>query len=44
MAVEVGKPAPPFTLLDKDRKQVTLESFPGKHLVLAFYALAFTGG
>jgi len=44
LAVEVGKPAPPFTLLDKDRKQVTLESFPGKHLVLAFYPLAFTGG
>ncbi|MCA9831250.1 MAG: redoxin domain-containing protein [Dehalococcoidia bacterium] len=44
MAIEVGQPAPPFTLLDKDRQQLTLESFPGKHLVLAFYPLAFTGG
>jgi peroxiredoxin len=44
MAAEVGQPAPPFTLLNKNREQVTLESFPGKRLVLAFYPLAFTGG
>lgn len=44
MTAEVGKPAPPFVLMDRNREQVTLESFPGKHLVLAFYALAFTGG
>jgi peroxiredoxin len=44
VAAEVGPAAPPFTLLDKDRTQVTQESFPGKHLVLAFYPLAFTGG
>ena len=44
MAAEVGSPAPPFTLLNKDREQITLESFAGKHLVLAFYPLAFTGG
>jgi peroxiredoxin len=44
MAAEVGQPAPPFTLLDRDRTEVTLASFPDKHLVLAFYPLAFTGG
>lgn len=44
MSLEVGKPAPAFTLRNKDREEVTLESFPDKHLVLAFYALAFTGG
>lgn len=44
MAITVGEQAPSFTLLDKDRQQVTLDSFPGKRLVLAFYALAFTGG
>jgi hypothetical protein len=44
MAIEVGKPAPPFTLRNKLREEVTLDSFPGKHLVLAFYPLAFTGG
>lgn len=30
--------------MDRDRIQVTLESFPDKHLVLAFFPLAFTGG
>jgi peroxiredoxin len=44
MPLEVGQPAPPFSLRDRDRKEVTLDSFPGKRLVLAFYALAFTGG
>ena len=44
MALEAGQPAPPFTLMDRDRQQVTLESFGDKHLVLAFYPLAFTGG
>ena len=44
MTLEIGKPAPLFLLRDKNREQVTLDSFAGKHLVLAFYALAFTGG
>jgi peroxiredoxin len=44
MTAEIGKPAPPFTLIDRNREQVTLESYPGKRLVLAFYPLAFTGG
>jgi len=44
MAIEIGKPAPSFLLRGKNREEVTLASFPDKHLVLAFYALAFTGG
>jgi len=44
MPLEPGQPAPAFTLLNKDREQITFDSFPGKHLVLAFYPLAFTGG
>jgi peroxiredoxin len=44
VAAEVGQPAPAFSLLDKSRQQVTNASFPGKHIVLAFYPLAFTGG
>ena len=44
MAIEVGAAAPPFSLLNKTRERVTNESFPGKHIVLAFYPLAFTGG
>lgn len=44
MTIEVGQPAPPFSFMDGKRQKLTLESFPGKHLVLAFYPLAFTGG
>lgn len=44
MTIEVGQPAPQFSLRDKDRNEVTLDSYPGKNLVLAFYPLAFTGG
>lgn len=44
MSIQVGQPAPSFTLRNRNREEVTLDSFPGKHLVLAFYALAFTGG
>lgn len=44
MTLEVGSPAPDLLLRDGKRERVTLESFPGKHLVLAFYPLAFTGG
>lgn len=44
MAIEIGQPAPAFSLRNKKREEITGESFPGKHLVLAFYPLAFTGG
>ena len=44
MPPTVGEPAPAFTLMNNAREEVTLESFPGKHIVLAFYPLAFTGG
>jgi peroxiredoxin len=44
MTLEVGQKVPPFTLRDRDRQEITQDSFPGKHLVMAFYALAFTGG
>lgn len=44
MTLEIGRPAPAFVLRNRLREEVTLDSYPGKHLVLAFYALAFTGG
>ncbi|MGE5595497.1 MAG: redoxin domain-containing protein [Hyphomicrobiales bacterium] len=44
MTLQVGQPAPQFSLLNKKREPITEQSFPGKHLVLAFYPLAFTGG
>jgi cytochrome oxidase Cu insertion factor (SCO1/SenC/PrrC family) len=43
--LKVGDPAPDFTLIDTERKQVKLSDFRGKkNVVLAFYTLAFTGG
>ena len=44
MSLEVGQPAPAFSLRNKKSEEVTLDSYPGKHLVLAFYPMAFTGG
>ncbi len=43
--LKVGDPAPDFTLIDTNRKEVKLSDFKGKkNIVLAFYVLAFTGG
>ncbi len=45
MPLKVGDPAPEISLTDANRNQLTLADFKGqKNLVLAFYALAFTGG
>ena len=41
-AVEVGAPAPDFTLPNQDREPVTLSSLRGRHVVLAFFPAAFT--
>jgi peroxiredoxin (alkyl hydroperoxide reductase subunit C) len=45
MPLKVGDPAPEFKLRDANRNVVTLSDFKGqKHVVLAFYVLAFTPG
>jgi len=42
--IEVGQPAPDFTLRDQNNEEVTLSSFRGSQAVLViFYPLAFTG-
>lgn len=38
----VGRPAPAFTLFDTKRQPVSLASYRGKQVVLAFYPAAFT--
>ena len=44
MSLEIGQPAPSFSLRNKKREEENRETYAGKHLVLAFYPLAFTGG
>ena len=41
--VDVGKPAPDFTLLGEGNKDVSLADFKGKNLVMFFFPKAFTG-
>jgi len=44
MPVEVGQPAPEFTLRDQNREEVTLSQFRGKkNVLLVFYPFAFSG-
>lgn len=44
MAVEVGKKAPDFTLLDENGEKVKLSHFKGKRVVVFFYPKAMTSG
>ena len=43
MKTEVGQKAPEFTLVDSDKKTVSLADFKGKNVVLLFFPAAFTG-
>ena len=42
--VEVGDVAPDWTLVGSDGQQHTLSDLRGKHVVIAFFPKAFTGG
>lgn len=42
MALQVGQVAPAFTLFDTDKKEVSLDSFAGKNVLLLFFPQAFT--
>jgi len=42
MALQVGQPAPAFTLFDTNKQPVSLDSFAGKNVLLLFFPLAFT--
>jgi peroxiredoxin Q/BCP len=44
MAIQEGKPAPAFTLLDAAGKKVSLDDFAGKNLILYFYPRDDTPG
>src|SRR5687767_6913013 len=42
MAIQVGQPAPDFTLYDSEKKQRSLSEFRGQNVLLLFFPLAFT--
>ena len=42
MPLKIGDKAPDFILIDTDRKQVKLDDFAGKNLVILFFPFAFT--
>jgi peroxiredoxin len=42
MALKPGDKAPDFTLVDSDKKKVTLSELKGKNVVLLFFPAAFT--
>ena len=43
MSLQVGSPAPQFTLVSSSLKEVSLSDFKGKKVVLQFFPMAFTG-
>ncbi len=43
MALEKGQKAPDFTLFSSDLKEVSLNDFKGKKLIIHFFPMAFTG-
>src|SRR5262245_28563184 len=42
MSIDVGSPAPDFTLPNQDREPVTLSALRGRAVVLAFFPAAFS--
>jgi len=42
MKIQIGEPAPDFTLYDSDKKLFTLSEFRGQNVLLLFYPVAFT--
>ncbi|MBB1283608.1 peroxiredoxin [Flavisolibacter sp. BT320] len=42
MAIQIGQPAPDFTLYDTNKQPVTLSAQKGKTVLLLFFPLAFT--
>ena len=43
MALQIGDQAPSFKLVNTDKKEVSLEDYKGKKLVILFFPLAYTG-
>ncbi|MDB5134235.1 MAG: peroxiredoxin [Mucilaginibacter sp.] len=43
MLIQIGQPAPQFTLVSSELKAVSLSDFKGKKVVIHFFPMAFTG-
>jgi peroxiredoxin len=43
MKVEIGSPAPAFSLYNTEKKKISLSDYKGKNVVILFFPLAFTG-
>jgi len=43
MQLKVGDKAPSFTLRNTEKKEISLEDYKGKNVVVLFFPLAFTG-
>ena len=43
MALQIGQPAPDFSLYNTDKNKVSLHDFKGKNVLLMFFPQAFTG-
>jgi glutaredoxin-dependent peroxiredoxin len=43
MSLQPGQPAPQFTLVSTEFKEVSLSDFKGKKVVIHFFPMAFTG-
>ena len=43
MSLQIGQPAPQFTLVSSSLKEVSLADYKGKKVVLHFFPAAFTG-
>lgn len=43
MSIQTGQPAPQFTLVSTELKEVSLADFKGQKVVIHFFPMAFTG-
>lgn len=43
MSIQVGQPAPEFSLRNSEKEVVSLSDYRGKNVLLLFFPLAFTG-
>ena len=41
--IQIGQPAPDFSIYDSEKKKVSLSDFKGKNVLLLFFPQAFTG-